>query len=1051
MTKTLIGLLLAASAAVADEDPIRFDRDIKPILSNHCYPCHGPSESDREAKLRLDVQKEALAARKKGPAVKPGDLAGSGVWKRITHADADERMPPPDAKKPLNARQIELIRRWIKAGAEWSQHWSFVAPKKRAEPRVSDSKWTRNAIDRFILARLEKEGIKPSAEADRRTLIRRLSLDLIGLPPKPAEVEAFVNDRSPKALETLVDRLLASRHYGERMALLWLDAARYGDTSVHHADGPRDMWAWRDRVVKAYNDNLPFDRFSIEQLAGDLIPEATLEQQILSGFNRNNATTDEGGAIAEEYRIKYAVDRVKTTSTIWLGLSMECGQCHEHKYDPVSQEEYYQFFAFFNVSSDKGMQSRKGNAQPMISIPDPAAERELPAIKAKIAAVDAKMKARRAAIGPAFDTWVKKKEAEAKDPSRPAVQMPGAALLDFAIDEGKGGSIKDGIDPKRVGRIKGKAQWTKGRSDHALKFNGKNYVDLGNVADFERTDRFSYGGWVQVEPNTTGAILARMDDRSSYRGYDLYVSKGRVSAHLINAWPGNAIKVTTKKAIKARTWHHVMMTYDGSSKAKGVTIYVNGEPWPWAIEQNGLRATMRTPKTLLIGSRHPGSRFRGMIDAIQVYDRMLGAEEVKALAKGDTLTPVLAIPAAKRTKAQVESLRKYYLNRVDGPYKALAKERNALSAREGELNKPVTTVMVMKDMAKPRDTFILNRGAYDAPTKKKVTAGTPAILPPMAQGDPRNRLGLARWLFRPDHPLTARVTVNRTWQTFFGTGLVATSSDFGSQGTYPSHPELLDWLAVDFRESGWDVKRMIKQIVLSATYRQSSKVSPELLRRDPENRLLGRGPRFRLQGELIRDAALAVSGLLITDFGGPGVKPYQPPGLWKEVGLGGNPKFVQDKGRKLYRRSLYTYWKRSAPPPNMKIFDAPTREECVVQRPRTNTPLQALVTLNDVQFVEAARHLAERMMKEGGAGAKKRAEFGFLLATARRPRPSERAVLIDVYRHGLKRYRGDGEAAKKLLASGESKRDASLDAAEQAAWTVVASMILNLDETLTRE
>jgi hypothetical protein len=1046
-----VGLIIAAliaSGARAQTNKVRFDRDIRPILSDNCFPCHGPDDRKREGELRLDLKEHALAPRDGAAAVKAGDLNGSESWLRIISDDSDEIMPPADSNKELTPVQVDLIKRWIEEGAEWSDHWAFVAPKKPTLPKVSDVAWATTPIDRFVLARLDQEKLRPSAEANRRTLIRRLTFDLTGLPPAPEDVERFANDKSDGAYERLVDRLLASRHYGERMALAWLDAARYGDTSVFHADGPRDMWAWRDQVVRSYNRNTTFDQFSIEQLAGDLIPSATAEQKVASGFNRNTGTTDEGGVIAEEYRVEYAVDRVKTTSTVWLGISMECGQCHEHKFDPISQTEYYRFYAFFNVSADGGMQTRNGNAKPLVEVPDPEKQRKLPGLLAKIAEHEKTMVSHRGQIGPAVEDWVKKLEAELAAGGDSSL-APADAVAHYTFDEGQGGAIADAVDSKRKGQIKGKTEWVEARFGQGLNLDGKTFVDLGNVGDFERTEKFSYGGWVYATPKTSGALVARMDSAAAHRGYDILIQNNLITAHIIHQWPGNAIKVKTKKKLKPKQWHHVMVTYDGSSKAAGVKVYIDGESWKWDIEQDRLSKTIRTPKSLLIGSRHGGGNLTAKVDDVRLFSRELSAAEVQALAGSNPLLPILATPADKRSAEQLKTLHAHYLNNQDAAYKQMVKESDRLKAEEKELRKPLTTVMVMQDTK--RETFLLARGAYNSPTGDKVEPGTPDVLPPMPKDAARNRLGLAQWLFQADHPLTARVAVNRYWQMLFDRGIVATPEDFGGQGSFPSHPQLLDWLAVDFRESGWDVKRMLKQIVMSATYRQDSKVSPSLLKQDRDNLLLARGPRFRLQGEFIRDSALAISGLLNLKMGGPGVKPYQPPGLWREVGLGGNPKFVQDHGDKLYRRSLYTYWKRSAPPPNMQIFDAPTREKCAMRRPRTNTPLQALVTLNDVQFVEAARNLAQRMIKEAEASPESRIDFAFLRAAARRPNDSERAVLLDLQRTAHKQYREDADAAKQLLSFGESKRDESIDAAEHAAWTLVASMILNLDETLTRE
>ncbi|WP_339745933.1 DUF1553 domain-containing protein [uncultured Rubinisphaera sp.] len=1021
---------------------IDFSRDIRPILSENCFHCHGPDTKHREADLRLDLAEAA-----KADSIVPGHSDQSEFYKRISSTDSDLKMPPADSNKELTPEQKKMLKRWIDEGAEWTSHWSFLSPEKSELPIVKNSQWVSNPIDQFVLANLESEQLQPSSEASRRTLIRRLTFDLTGLPPTISEINQFLNDESPNAYENLVDRLLSSKKYGERMALMWLDAARYGDTSVYHADGPRDMWAWRDRIVQMYNENLPFDQFSTEQLAGDLLPGASPLQRVSSGFNRNNGTTDEGGLIPEEYRVEYAVDRVKTTSMVWLGLSMECAQCHDHKYDPISHEDYYRFFGFFNISADAGSQTRNGNAKPTVELVDPEKQKKLPEARARIKENQMLIAARQKSAEPQFTDWLEKIE---KEQLATSSELEGL-ILNFKLDEGKGNQVVDQVDKKRTGTIHGKADWVMSPFDQGIHFDGQTYIDLGDVGDFERTDSFSYGGWVKLDPKGSGALLAKMDDASSYRGYDVLISGEKISVHIINTWPTNAIKVTTEKKLKPSTWHHLFVTYDGSSKAEGVKIYVDGELWDWKIEQDHLTESIRTPKTLLIGSRHPSSRLMGTIDEVLVFNRVLNQSEVEALTKQLPITTILAVSPEERTIEQQQQLLNYYLEQKDEEYIALLKKKQELKAEETELLKPLTSVMVMEDMSKPRDTFILARGAYDAPTEQKVEPGTPAVLPPMPKDAPQNRLGLAQWLFAENHPLTARVVVNRYWQMLFGTGLITTPEDFGSQGAFPSHPHLLDWLAVDFRESGWDVKRMLKLMVMSSTYRQTSDVSRAAYLRDPANRLLARGSRFRLQGEMIRDSALFISGLLNTKMGGPGVKPYQPPGLWKEVGLGGNPQFVQDHGDKLYRRSLYTYWKRSAPPPSMQIFDAPTREKCTIRRPRTNTPLQALVTMNDVQYVEAARHLAERMLKEGGATSAEQVGYAFLLATAREPRPSESLVLLHLYEESLIHYQANPQAAEELLNIGESPRDEDLDVSQLAAWTIVANMILNLDETLTHE
>jgi len=1045
-SRTLLSALLLLFSGGVERvlsDEVRFGRDIRPLLSDNCFHCHGPGEEHREADLRLDIEEEAKAS-----AIVAGSSADSELIARLMSDDPDTRMPPPNSNKHLTSEQIELFRQWIAEGAKWSKHWSFEAPERAPLPEVQDTNWPRNSIDNFVLQRLENEGLEPADTADRRTLIRRLSFDLSGLPPTLAEINDFLSDTSESAYENLVDRLLSSHRYGERMAVMWLDAARYGDTSVYHADGVRDMWAWRDRVVEAYNENQPFDQFSIEQLAGDLLPDTTIKQQIAAGFNRNNGTTDEGGLIPEEYRVEYAVDRVKTTATVWMGLTLECGQCHAHKYDPFTHEDYYRFYAFFNISADGGQQSRNGNSGPMVKILDPEKEKKLPTVQTRIAESEKKMNARSKSEVLALEPWLTDAEKRVSEQQ----PLPNDPVLHFPLQAGEGKKVADTVDPERKGEIEGKVHWIKGRYGHGVKLDGKSSVRLGRVADFERTDSFSYGGWVWAGSKTTGAFLARMNKSEKNRGYDLLVGgDGKIQSHLIHEWPENAIKITTQKTLPIYEWHHVFVTYDGTSKAAGIKIYVDGELWKSDVEKDSLTESIRNNTSLRVGSRDPDKHMIGKADEIRVYSRCLGAEEVEALAAENPLQSVLTVKAEERTDEQKQELRQYYLENIDEEYRSLAKEKHHMKAEEDDLLIPLTTVMIMRDQEKPRDTFILARGAYDSPTEQQVQPGTPSVFPPMAADSPQNRLGMARWLFQDNHPLTARVAVNRYWQLLFGTGFVATPEDFGSQGEFPSHPELLDWLAVDFRESGWDVKRMIKQIVMSATYRQSSRVSPELASRDPKNRLLAHGARFRLQSEFIRDSALSLGDLLVDQMGGAGVKPYQPPGLWKEVGLGGKPEFVQDHEASLYRRSLYTYWKRSAPPPNMQLFDAPTREKCTVRRPRTNTPLQALVLLNDVQFVEAARGFAQRILKEGGDSEIERANFAFELATARKPQEVELNILLEILHEAQGRYQEDRQAATELISTGESARDEQLEVVEHAAWTVVANVIANLDETLTRE
>lgn len=1035
-----LGLIISAGAHGQTSATLQFNRDLRPILSQKCFQCHGPDNEHRKADLRLDVAEGIAAAF-------GGGLEKSEAWRRINSTDPDEQMPPPSARLEVKAAELETLRQWVVAGAKWEGHWAFVAPVKPGVPQLNMHERVANPIDAFILARLEQEKLSPAAMADRQRLLRRVTFDLTGLPPTIAEIDAFVADASPDAYEKVVDRLFASQHFGERMAVAWLDAARYGDTSVFHADGPRAMWPWRDWVIRAFNNNMPYDQFTVEQLAGDLLPNATLEQKIATGFNRNNATTDEGGAIAEEFRVEYAIDRVKTTSMVWLGLTMECAQCHDHKYDPISQRDYYRFFAYFNQSSDPGMQTRGGNQAPLVNVLDATAVAQAAALKRRLTTLEAQLAQQAQKSQPQFEAWVK--EAAAMVKVRP--HLPANPLLHLALDEQTGSDVSFlAGDTTRAAKVDGKAGWGEGKHAGGFHFAGGNFIDVGDIGNLERNEAFSYGAWIKPSGGGNGAAIARMDDNGGHRGYDLFVTNNRVAVHIIHSWPKNAIKINTEGTLKPDTWQHVLVTYDGSSKAAGIKVYFDGKSQPWTIEQDGLTDTIRTDKPLYLGRRNPGAPYTGGVDDVRFYSRALSDAEVLALAGNDPISPLLAKDSTTWSKAERDILVAHYLHNYDSAYQDLMKELANLQGQIAASEKPVSTVMVMQDVSSPRQTFILDRGNYHSPKQDQpVEPGVPAPFPPLPSDAPPNRLGLARWIVRPDHPLTARVAVNRWWEMLMGVGLVRSVEDFGAQGEMPSHEALLDWLATDFVEHGWDVKRALKQIVMSHTYRQSSRVSRELLERDPDNRLLARGPRFRLSGEFIRDNALAASGLIVPTIGGPSVKPYQPAGLWEEVSIGGD-RFVQDHGEKLYRRSLYTYLKRSAPPPTMQIFDAPTREKCVLRRSRTNTPLQALVTLNDPQFVEAARVLAERTMKHGGATLDEQIVYAYRLASGLQPSPLALTTLKQSHASELAIFQADLERAKKLLAIGESKRDESLDAAQHAALSVVCSMILNLDVTLTR-
>ena len=945
VTFWLCTVLLAAQSS---RNTVEFNRDIRPIFSDRCYTCHGPSQSTRMSKLRLD---------------RPADEnTRKEILRRISLGDKPGHMPA--AGPALSPREIDLIRRWIDEGGAWQKHWSLIPPVRPAVPVGA------NAIDYFILSRLKREGLAFSPEADKPTLLRRVTFDLTGLPPTPEEVDAFLKDQSPNAYEKVVDRLLASPRYGERMAIRWLDAARYADTNGYQTDGERYMWRWRDWVIDAFNANKPYDRFAVEQLAGDLLPNATLDQRIASGFNRNHRGNGEGGIVPEEYAVEYVVDRVDTTSTVFLGLTIGCARCHDHKYDPITQREYYQLFAYFNNIPERGNAQKYGNSPPMIKAPTPAQQAELKRLDQAIAAAEKRVTARG------------QREWESKI-------APGADWF-----------------PQRQ-------------------------LDAANAGNFGFLDKFTLAARINSSA-PDGSIFSRMKDESEGPGYQVILKDGKVQVNLVLRWLDDAIRVETRDALELNRPHHVAVTWDGSKFADGLKIYIDGTPQPLKINVDAMNQDFAVKVPLRIGAG-----FKGAISEVHVYETDLPSSEIAVLATPENLSRIAATSPDKRTAAQRDKIRLAYLDTIP-EWKTLGDLRE----QRANFYDSIQTVMVMQELPTPRETFLLKRGAYDHPGDR-VERGVPAVLPPLPKDAVNNRLTLARWIVDPANPLTARVAVNRYWQMYFGVGIVKTVEDFGSQGEWPVNPELLDWLATEFVRTGWNIKAMQKTIVMSAAYRQSSKAPPELLQRDPENRLIARGPRFRLPAEAVRDQALAISGLLVEKLGGPSVKPYQPAGLWQE--LSGGADYIQDHGEALYRRSLYTFWKRASPPPMMASFDSAGREACTVRETRTNTPLQALELMNDVAFVEASRALAQRMMKQGGV------DTGFRLATARFPTERERSILLNSYRYNLDRYQTHPEAALKLLMQGESPRDTSLNPNELAAWTQVASLILNLDETVTRQ
>ncbi len=1070
-------LATTVSAVAADVlETVDFNRDIRPIFSDHCYACHGPDEAKRKGGLRLDSQEEAFKELKSGHrALVAGDPARSALLARIRTTDPEEVMPPPKEGKPLTPRQIDLLSRWVDAGATWKQHWSFVPPERPAAPAVTNTTWARNPVDQFLLNRLEQEALSPGVEADRSALIRRATLDLTGLPPTIEEVDAFLADGSKGSYEKVVDRLLNSAHYGERMAAHWLDLARFADTSGYHFDGTRYMWLWRDWSIRAFNENMPYDQFTVEQLAGDLLPNPTQSQRVATGFCRNNMTTDEGGADPDEYLNKYVVDRVNTLGNVWLGVTIGCAECHDHKYDPITTRDFYRLYGFFNSVPEKGLDRiRTDNPPPRIPVPAP--DQAVKFVEAEFRVRDAEktLKDRENEIGETQEKWERLTQAR---PPRPPENEPGQVHFPMDVSIVSGDSTNStalNLSSGAVGAsatTPGTARWVvseqpefvEGRVRKALKLSGRTHVEIpaGSLPSFGRTNAFSFGGWVRFDGD--GCVTSKQTAGPEYRGIDLLITDRRFEVHFGRQMPDDALAVKTREQFGLKQWNHVVVTYDGSGKASGVRIHVNGRPRDLETQTDKLSGDPINDEPLRFGSRKAEAKFTGLLDDFRFHPRVLSTDDVRQLAWQGFL-PIVFRTGGKRTPEEQDDLRRFY--RENYAVDLLQSEKalgNARTTRE-ELIASIPTTMVMEEMQPGRDTFLLIRGDFRNPGEK-LSAGTPAFLPPLPPENPTNRLGLARWLVAKNHPLMARVTVNRFWGLFFGTGLVKTMNDFGAQGEWPSHPELIDWLACQFRDGGqvwnrsdddgpgvaremtpWNVKELVRLLVTSAAYRQSAVVSRDKLDRDAYNRLLARGPRVRLDAEFIRDNALAVSGLLNARIGGPSVKPYQPSGIWD----GTDSKYDQDSGDLLYRRGMYVFWRRSAHYPSFATFDAPNREVCTFLRQRTQTPLQSLVLMNDPAYVECARGLAQRVLREEPNDLERRLVRAFRHTLGRQPKPPELAVLRETYEAERAAYRANTTAADKLLAIGESKLPDTVDKPELAAMTSVANVLLNLSETIAK-
>ena len=1164
-------------ATAAQTPKLDYNRDIRPILSDKCYTCHGPDNNKRKAGLRLDRNEEPFKKLDSGNvAIVPQHPEKSELIRRIKASDADDKMPPADAKQ-LSKAEIDLLAKWVKEGAEWQGHWSYLTPHRPNLPKVRNQKWVRNAVDQFILARLQKEGLKPSREADKEHLIRRVTLDLTGLPPTIEEIDAFIADKSANAYEKLVDRLLASPAFGERMAQMWLDLARYADTNGYHIDNHRDMWLFRDWVINAFNKNMPFDRFTIEQLAGDMLPNATVEQKIASGFNRNNMVNFEGGADPDEYATKYVVDRIVTTSTTWLGATMGCAECHDHKYDPFTQKEFYQLYALFNNIPEKGLDGQKENPVPSMKVPSAEQTKKKQDLQSTISSLEKSYKSRTEDPDEKLDAEQAKWEKEVtqnvfsgwetlqpndlkstsgaiftnlldqsflatgtnadKDTYEFTIQTPATnvsgvrieALADDSLPHKKAGRGVNGNFVLTTFEVEAKNPDPKANLNEP--FTMGNWQALGpfkssnqrrafkqalidekrKVPDLTKT--YDGGGvkWTE-KPDWKDGQVQNLDG-GDFAVYYLYrkisvkharpvlVSLG--SDDGIQVWfngkqilSNDASRAAEADQEKILLWlepgdNHLLMKINNGSggfayyfKAKedalnefpiqfasaiadfsqkdfDVKAAIDKDPnTGWAID-----AEDGDHRAIFI-SNQPFGFPTGTILKVRMkfeskFERHTIGRFRVSLSTSESLTTLGSLPANmqsvlfkpedKRKKEQVAELKKYYRMTFVPEVEKLDEDLRGKRDELTKLEEQIPSTMVMQEMEKPRDTFVLVRGNFQQ-KGEKVSPGIPKSLLGSAT-NPTNRLQLAQWIVAAENPLASRVTVNRFWQMLFGTGLVKSANDFGSQGEWPSHPELLDWLATEFRDQHWDMKHMIKLMVMSATYRQSSEITPQLLERDKYNRLYARGPRVRMDAEVIRDNALAVSGLLNRKIGGESVRPYQPAGLWEALAFGAgfsSQNYVQSKGDDLYRRGIYVYWKRSLPYPSMVTFDAPNREVCTATRPRTTTPLQALVLMNDPAYIEAARGLAQRVLKESSGSIEERLKFAFRVTLARQPEPQELEVLSKIYHQQLDNFSKDKEAAKALLSVGESTRSESLDVSELAAWTAIGNVLLNLDETITK-
>ena len=1009
------------SAFADSSEKVDFDRDIRPILSNTCYTCHGPDANKRATELRFDVE-ESLFGKHDEPVVVRGKPDESALVARITSGDPDYRMPPVDSKQQLSKAQIELLKRWVEQGAPYTGHWSFQPVVRPELPKVEPVDWPRNGIDYFVLNRMAERNLQPSERASKETLIRRITLDLIGLPPTLKEVDAFLADDSQQAFEKVVDRLLASERFGEHFATEWLDAARYADSNGYQQDRTRTLWPWRDWVIRAFNSNMPFDQFSIEQLAGDQLENASMDQQVATGFHRNHMLNGEGGRIAEESRVEYVMNRVETTGAVWLGLTVGWARCHDHKYDPVSQREFYQLYSYFNSIDESGRVDAGGNANPVMPVPTKEQTARRAELWAELA--DLQKELRSATTAERQLAWEQGKLVELSKVDRPPVWellKPGR----FVSEQGQTMTLQE---------------------DGSLLLTGKNPNNDNYDIEFVANSSGITGVRIEAVPHPefTNGGFARSDSGN------FVLTDFSVAARRSKETEFSPVRIGSAQATFEQGSFAIEKSFDGNSK----TGWAVHNPSDMKIPRQAVYVFEKPiggseGTSLIVRMKHESqyafhnlSRFRILVTT-QPEPKLDNSDGGR-----EALVNALKVESAKRNDAQKKLIAEEF--RKGSPeVVAVQKKVDATKKQQSDLDKQIVRTMVMRERKDARETFVLNRGVWDQPIKEQpIQPGTPECLPGLPQDAPKNRLTLANWVVSKNNPLTPRVVVNRYWQHFFGVGLVTTPEDFGSQGERPTHPQLLDWLASEFVDSGWNVKHMLKLIVMSATYRQSSKATPAMMEADSSNQWLARGARFRLTSQAIRDQALMVSGLLVEKLGGPPVKPYQPLGIWSDLSLG-KIKYEQDHGENLYRRTLYTFWRRASAP--TMLFDVATRQVCKVRTSRTNTPLHALVLMNDDTYVEASRKLAERVMLEGGTSDEDRLAYGFRLATCRHATAAEQSVLLDVLNKVRADYATGAERVNALLSRGESPVNDKLDRSELASFAAVMNMILNLDEVVTKE